>query len=109
MDRSLVQAKTSRSRSAPASDIGNRIIRLATRRILRAACMRHGFPRLRRAGKADPRSGSDRMSFRESPRLASAGSFGRPTARAAEAVRPSAIASSTNRPTSNVVKRSIYR
>ncbi len=47
MDRSLVQAKTSRSRSTRASDIGNGMMKLATRGMLHAACQHRLSARVR--------------------------------------------------------------
>jgi len=129
MDRSLVQAKTRRSRSAIASDIGNGTMNLAARRNLRAtrhrrspAHLRCNCLGLRCVGTREPCSGLDPMLSWESIRLPSTRRRQRANPSRSRnhrqtfrnsadqpAMRSSAQAFSINRPTGKVVKRSIYR
>ena len=119
MDRSLVQAKTTRSRSIQASDIGNGMKELTTGRILPAACQCRPPVRVRGIQRAGGRSSNARLdaislaimwnaSSARTLREASRGGIW-PAVRPAATAGLSAIALSTSRPTSKPIKRSIYR
>ena len=119
MDRSLVQAKTSRSRSIKASDIGNGMMELTTCRMLPAACQCRLPVRMRGIQRAGSGSSGARLgalplaimwnaSCARTLREASRGGIW-PAVRPAATAGLSAIAFSTSRPTSKPIKRSIYR
>lgn len=129
MDRSFVQAKTSRTRIATGCDIGNGTAEIASRGMLCAATCRRLPARavllaaVRHAGTGKPRfglahsglahSGLDRMSSGRGcmPKAShSPCCRGSLCSRADRlTVRLSFIASTTDATTSNAVKRSSYR